>query len=219
MIRKINYYGNPFIGLFFYTDDRYTLVPRNIQDKFMEDIKCLNTDIVKASISECELLGIFIEGNKNGIILPYQSTDEERQFLKKLGYEYYVLKDRHNAIGNNLVVNDKGGIVSPNINRKEVKYMEDILDVELVPMKILGYSAVGGLCVATNKGFIVHNDVDDETIKQLKTIFSVNGINTTVNMGNTFVSLGAVANDNCCLLGSDTSGFEAQRVSEGLDLI
>jgi len=219
MIRKINYYGNPFIGLFIYTDDRHTFVPKNMPDRYIDSMIDLETEVIKTNIAGCELLGVYVEGNSKGVILPYQTTEAESAVFKDLGYDCYILNDKHNAIGNNLAVNDKGGIINPNINRKEIKKLEEVLGVELIPMKILNYDAVGTLCVVTNKGFIVHNDVDEETIRKLKQIFKVDGINATVNMGSPLVSLGVIANDKGCILGSETTGFEVQRISEGLGLL
>ncbi len=219
MVVQLHHYGNSNIGLFFYTDNKYTFVPPNVQEKNLPRISKLGTEIVKTTLADCDLIGVYMTGNSRGVILPYHVTDEEVRLIHELGYEYYVVEDKHNAIGNNLVVNDRRGIVNPHIPKSEIKNMEDVLGVELVSREILGYEAVGTVVLATNKGFIVHNDADEDLLNELKEIFGVPGLNVTVNMGSPFVRLGVIANDRGCILGMETSGIELQRITEALDLV
>ena len=219
MITKTSYYGNPFVGLYVYSDNNFTFVPVNFQDKHFKDMSVLKTEVMKATMAGCELLGLYMDGNSSGVILPYLAEEKEVHMLKQLGYNIYISQDKNNAIGNNLAVNDKGGIVNPDIPANEIKNMQDVLGVELVPMTVMGYETVGTVCKVTNKGFIVHNDADDDCLAKLEKIFGVKGINATVNMGSPLVRLGVVANDKGIVMGENTSGVEVQRVSEGLDIM
>ncbi len=217
---RISYYGNPWIGMFIKTNDRFTILPvdsmKKVDDAVAESLK---TEIIKTSISDSNLLGIYVAMNSNGVILPNVVTEKEVSQMKKLGLNTYISNDRNNANGNNIAVNDFGGIVNPYVDEKEKKNMEDVLGVELHKMTVAGFSTVGSACMATNSGYFSHFKTSTKEMDEMKDIFKVYGNKGTVNMGTGFVSYGIVVNKNGYLAGDSTSAFEIGRAQEALGLI
>ena len=78
-----------------------------------------------------------------------------------------ILDTKHNALGNLISVNDKGGIVSPIIEKKYIKEIEDVLDIEVIQKKIAGYYQVGAVMKANNTGCIIHPETEEEDVKQI----------------------------------------------------
>ena len=218
-MRKCDYFGNEWIGMFVKTNDEITLFPVDVLKKFEEKAEFLKTKPVKISVGESNLLGVYTAMNNSGIVLPNVAIKEEVSKIKKLGLNVYKSKSSHNAHGNNIAVNDKGGIINEGVSASERKKMEDALGVELVPMRIGEYVTVGSACIATNRGFLVHYKATDANIKSLKKIFKVSGDRGTVNTGVGFVSYGVVANGKGYIAGSRTTAFEMGRVVDALGFI
>ena len=219
-MRKTTYFGNPWIGMFIKTNDETTMLPVDSMkklEKIVEDN--LKTEVVKVSVADSNLLGIYLAMNSNGIVLPNVARQDEIAVMRKCGLNVHVSRDKHNANGNNIAVNDKGGIMNPGISRKEAKAMEDVLGVELVPMTVAGYSTVGSSCIATNTGFLAHYRVKEDEMKDIKDALKVEGNKGTANTGTGFVSYGIVVNKNGYVAGENTTAFELGRLEEALGLI
>jgi translation initiation factor 6 len=217
---KTSYFGNPWIGMFIKTNDRTTLVPIDSMEKFDVAVReSLKTETIKIGISDSNLIGVYVAMNSSGIILPNIVAEREVELIRKSGLNVHVSAERHNAHGNNIAVNDKGGIINHNVERHEAQKMEDVLGVELVPMSVAGFSTVGSAVLATNEGFLAHFKAAEEEMAALSQALKVSGRKGTVNTGTGFVGYGAVVNRNGYIVGEDTTPFEIGRLEEALGLI
>ena len=220
MMRQVSYFGNPWLGMFISTNDTHTLVPidsmKRVEDAVIEGLR---TEIIKVAAGDSNLLGVYIVMNSNGIVLPNIMRDAEVDIIKSTKLNVLLSDEKNNAHGNNIAVNNKGGIINPNISHEERKRMEDTLGVELVPMTVAGYSTLGSLCLATDSGFLTHYKASDDEMADIKSILKVPGNKGTVNTGTGFVSFGAKANRNGYIVGEATTAFEMGRIEEALGLI
>ena len=220
MMRQISYFGNPWLGMFISTNDTHTLIPIDSMKKVEDAInEGLRTEIIKVSAGDSNLLGVYVAMNSNGIVLPNIMRDAEIETVKCTGLNVLLSQEKNNAHGNNIAVNNKGGIINPNISHEERKKMEDTLGVELVPMTVAGYSTLGSLCLATDSGFLTHFKASDDEMADIQGILKVPGNKGTVNTGTGFVSFGARANKNGYIVGEATTAFEMGRIEEALGLI
>ncbi|MFN7991080.1 MAG: translation initiation factor IF-6 [Candidatus Micrarchaeia archaeon] len=219
-MRKTSYFGNPWIGMFVRTNDRTSVLPVDSMKKFEDAVaETLKTEIIKVGMGDSNLLGVYIAMNSSGCVLPNVARDAEVSELRKAGLNVYVSRDKHNANGNNIAANDKGGIINPNVDPSEAKAIGDALGVELVPMSIAGFTTVGSACIAANTGFLAHFKASSEEMDLLRDALKVPGNKGTVNTGTGFVSYGAAVNRNGYLVGEDTTAFEVGRLEEALGLI
>jgi translation initiation factor 6 len=126
------------------------------------------------------------------------------------------LKSKYTAIGNLILANDKGAIVS-NLFKGEVD--QDIIDTLGVPlqsMSIGGFIQVGSMMVATNAGAIVHPKASDAEINSVSEILQVEAEPATVNGGSPFISSGIIANFSSVIVGNLTTGPELIMISRAL---
>ncbi len=217
-MRTTAYQGNDWLGMFATTNNKHTIIPIDSNENFKIAIQeNLRTVCIPTTIGNTNLTGSYIAMNSNGLVLPNIATKEEAEHLKKqTGLNVYINKDDHNANGNNIVVNDKGGLVNTHVERKEIEKLSDALGVELVPMKISGYSTVGSSVLANNRGFLLNFRATEEEVKEISGILKVKGGRGTINMGAGFVSVGTIANDHSYVVGNITSAFEMGRIEECL---
>ena len=212
---KISYFKNPFIGIFLSVTENYAVLPTDAQKNLLEACKeILRVEPIKASISiGSTLLGIYIRGNSNGIILPSDSTDEEISIFKKIGLNVLVVDSIHTAMGNLIAANDRAAVVNENLKeyRKEI---EDCLNVEVFETKILP----GPNMVITNRGLLLNSDFEAD-LKNFEEIFKVKGNIGTANFGTPFVGICIVANSKGFIVGEKTSGYEMGRIEDALGFL
>lgn len=214
------YFGNPWIGIYAKTNDKIALIPKEASEKF-EQIVAQNLDVQihKTCINGSNILGIYIVINSNGIILPSFVQEQELKEIKKTGLNVYVSDEKLNAHGNNIVANDKGGIINPYVPNHEKKKMEDALGVELVGSLVAGYSTVGSSCLANNNGFLAHFNTSDDDMKIIEDALKVRGNRGSINFGTGFIPLGVLVNNKSYVAGEKTTAFEVGNIEASFGFV
>ncbi|MEK6982236.1 MAG: translation initiation factor IF-6 [Candidatus Micrarchaeota archaeon] len=219
-MKLCTYFGNPWIGIYAKTNDKIALIPKDANEKFEQIIaENLKVEVHKALINGSNILGIYTSMNSNGIILPSFVHEEELKDIKKTGLNICVSSENRNAHGNNIVANDKGGIINPYVPNHEKKKMEDALGIELVGALASGYSTVGSACLATNKGFLTHFNTTDEEMKIIEDALKTKGNRGSVNFGTGFIPLGAIVNNHGYIAGEKTTAFELGNIEASFGFV
>ncbi len=220
MIIQLDFFGDPNVGLFGKANDDFCLIGKDIPTKKIR--KALKVKVYKLTLLHTSLIGLFCALNSNGIIVPALVADEEIEKLRKICREFSInlciLKSKYTALGNLIVCNDEGAIISKVFTRKQKELIEDCLGVETVFGKIAGLNIVGSCCFATNKGCLIHRDAKESEIKKVEKVLKVECAIGTVNSGSPFISSGLIANSNGAIIGSRTTGYELSRIMEALKL-
>jgi len=209
-IIKYDVYSGPNIGIYTKVNNQFVFVPNGFAKTKAENLaNYLQTDYLTISIANTRLLGILTVLNNHGMLLPNTCSQGEIDHLKKhTDLNIKLLDVKYNALGNMICVNDKGGIVSPTIDKKYVKEIEDVLDIEVIQKKIAGFYQVGAVMSATSNGGIIHPLTDEDDVSTFSNILGVKIEPATINGGIPFVSSGILANDNAIVVGTLTNGHE-----------
>ena len=209
-IIKYDVYSGPNIGIYTKVNNQFVFVPNGFAKTKAENLaNYLQTDYLTISIANTRLLGILTVLNNHGMLLPNTCSQGEIDHLKKhTDLNIKLLDVKYNALGNMICVNDKGGIVSPTIDKKYVKEIEDTLDIEVLQKKIAGFYQVGAVMSATTNGGIIHPLTDEDDVNTFSNILGVKIEPATINGGIPFVSSGILANDNAIVVGTLTNGPE-----------
>ena len=209
-IIKYDVYSGPNIGIYTKVNNQFVFVPNGFAKTKAENLaNYLQTDYLTISIANTRLLGILAVLNNHGMLLPNTCSQEEIDHLKKhTDLNIKLLDVKYNALGNLICVNDKGGIVSPTIDKKYVKEIEDVLDIEVIQKKIAGFYQVGAVMSATSNGGIIHPLTDEDDVSTFSNILGVKIEPATINGGIPFVSSGILANGNAIVVGTLTNGPE-----------
>ncbi len=209
-IIKYDIYRNPNIGIYTKANNDFVFIPRGFAQTKTENLaKYLQTDYLITSIANTRLLGILMVLNNHGILLPKTCSQEEIKNLKKgTDLNIKILDAKHNALGNLICANDKGGIISPVIDKEHLREIEDVLDIEVLQKKIAGYNQVGAIMTATNQGGVIHPEADEKDISVFSNILGINIEPATINGGIPYLSSGILANSNAVVVGTLTSGPE-----------
>ncbi len=211
---RTNFNGDPNIGLYGFASDSYCLLgnhPKHAQK--MEEM--LKVKISAVQMAGTELVGIFAAGNSNGILISKIADARELKEIKKaLGINVLVIKAKATAIGNLVLCNDKGCIISAKLKRYG-KDIAEILNCETAVGKVAGLHIVGSTAVATNKGCLCHREAGEEELKLIEEIMKMKADIGSIG-GSPFVKAGVIANSSGIVVSEEASGPEMQRIDEVL---
>jgi len=209
-IIKYDVYSGPNIGIFTSVNDKFVFIPNGFAKTKAENLaRYLQTEYLMTPVANTRLLGILMVLNNHGILLPKTSSPDEIANLRKCtDLNVKILDTKYNALGNLICVNDKGGVISPIIEKEFIKEIEDTLDIEVIQKKVAGFHQVGAVMEANNLGGIIHPEADEEDIKNFSNVLGVNLEPATINGGIPFVSSGMLANSNAVVVGNLTNGPE-----------
>lgn len=221
---QTDFLGDPNIGLFMKASDRLLLTGCQMEDKKLRQAEeALGVKAVRTGIVNSEVVGIFCAMNSNGVLLPNIALDSEVAAIKKatkeMGMNVEVLDSNFTAIGNVILCNDKGAVLSRVLTRRDMKVVEGCLGVECDYETVAGLESVGSCGIATNRGCILHRDASEEELDTIQDILKVDTDIGTANFGSPFIGSCAIANGNGVVAGISTTGFEITRIMESLKLI
>ncbi len=211
--------GSDYIGAFATTTDRYTFVPFGMPAKLIAMIHdVLKTECVSIGINGTDLIGLFSRANSNGILMSNIASAEDVALIKGLGLGINVgiLESSINAIGNAVLANDRIAIVDVEYDDGEAKQIGDVLGVEVVKNEIGGFKTVGATNILTNGGCVINNRGSDSDKRMLDKMTGFDSVRTTANTGSLIIGLASLANSKGLLVGSNTTGFEMERMLQAL---
>jgi len=209
----MNFNGDPNLGLYGFATDRFCLVGCDLTNK----IKSLDVPIFTTTMLSTEFVGIFSAGNSSGVVVPDIIETHELNHLKtvlsKIGVSVLVLESRFTALGNLILMNDNGIILSELLkeNKKEI---EEFFGLDCTVSTLAGLDIVGSLGIATNNGCLLAPQSRKKEIKTVEKYLGVEADIGTVNFGSPFPKSGLIVNKNGYVVSPLSSGPELQRIEE-----
>ncbi len=212
---KVAVNGNPLIGLYAKVSEDYAVVGVN-HEPLIEAIKSrLEVEVIVTKIAGSELVGAMMALNSRGAVVSDQILSGELKELEKK-LDVLVVETPMTCFGNNLLINDRGGIANPEMDSSILEKVADFLGIELVKGTVGGIKTVGMAAVITNKGGLANPNINEWEVKRLEEVAGVEVLTGTVNFGTDMVGSGVVANSKGYVVGRDTTGFELGVVEEAL---
>ncbi len=203
----------PFIGAFAFCTDKFAVFPMGIS--FDEGTaESLGVPLAKMSVSASPLLGIFLAGNSNGIICPDAFRLEDGN-----GFGVDYIPGKLTALGNLVLANDHGAIVSPDFPDETIGVISNRLGVPVERGTVANFNNVGAVGVATNNGVLLHPNVTESEIEHVQKVLGVQADVGTACSGLEFLGLCVLANSRGALAGTTTTGPELGRIESSLGFL
>ena len=222
-IARINFGGDPNIGLFGFATEKYCLLGIESKKICSKASRVLAVPAYNCRILGTELFGIFSAGNSSGIVIPGIADDDEAEHLKKLsekifGEERLLILDTKFAIGNMVLMNDNGMILSP-LLRSHKKTLERFFGIPCAVSTIAKLNVVGSLAIATNTGCLIHPKARTQEICFIEKVLGVPVDMGTVSYGSPFPGSGVIANSHGFVVSEQSTGFEAGQIDKALGFV
>ena len=215
-IYKYDIYKSPNLGLFCRANNTTLILPFGFAETKMTKLRSYLEveNVIFTSIGGTRLIGATAVMNNKGILLSSFSSDEEIEVMKRstqLNVER--LSSRFTAVGNLILANDNGALVSPIFKGEIDKQVQDVLGVPVITCTVAGYYQIGSMIVATDTGAAVHPKASEEELATIAETLKVETEPVTVNGGIPYLSSGLLANSKSVIVGSLTSGPELIMIS------
>lgn len=202
------------IGVFSRLTNSYCLVAIGGSENFYSVFESELQDvipIVHTSINGCRIIGRLTAGNKNGLLVPSTTTDQELQHLRNSLPDTVAIQrieERLSALGNVIACNDHVALVHPDIDRETEEIISDVLKVEVFRQTVANNVLCGSYVALTNQGGLVHPRTSIEDQNELSSLLQVPLVAGTVNRGSDHIGGGLVVNDWAAFAGFDTTSTE-----------
>lgn len=167
--------------------------------------------IVHSTIAGTRIIGRMTAGNRRGLLVPTQTTDQELQHLRNSlpdTVKIQRVEERLSALGNVVCCNDYVALVHPDIERETEELIADVLGVEVFRQTVASNVLVGSYATITNQGGLVHPSTSIQDQDELSSLLQIPIVAGSVNRGSPVIGSGMVANDWLSVVGMDTTAPE-----------
>ncbi|KAK3592261.1 hypothetical protein CHS0354_038681 [Potamilus streckersoni] len=214
MAVRAQFEGQNDVGVFAKLTNAYCLVAIGGSENFYSVFEGDLADtipVIHASLAGCRIIGRMCVGNRNGLLVPISTTDQELQHIRNAlpeSVKVQRIEERLSALGNVIACNDYVALVHPDIDKETEEIITDTLNVEVFRQTIADNVLVGSYCALSNQGGLVHPKTKIEDQDELSSLLQVPLVAGTVNRGSDVVGAGLVVNDWIAFCGLDTTSTE-----------
>ena len=201
--------------------DRLLLTANALDRKARRFEQTLGTTHFKIRLGECHLTSPFFAGNRSGILASRFVEDKILEALRSRSNSQpvHTLETKLTAIGNLILANDKGVLVTPMLSSSHLRVVGDALDAEVEKGTLGEAPYVGSLATVNNHGGIVTPFATDEEIQRLEDLLRIEVHRGTINSGTAFIASGLVATDKGAVAGKLTDGKELMTITRALKVL
>jgi translation initiation factor 6 len=219
LFKRLDPFGNPNVGVYVRATSTHLFVPPGLTDLNRGDLEAaLGFPAVITMVGGSELIGSLVAANRHGAVVADFASDKDVEVFTRAGLQVARLEaTRLNAAGNNILANDHGAVVHPDLSAASIKAIESALDVPVHRGLIAGLPTVGTAAFATNRGVLTHPLATEAELAFLRKSLKAPARIGTVNHGHGLVGAGLSANQNGAACGSRTTGIELGRIDEALN--
>ncbi|XP_068598533.1 eukaryotic translation initiation factor 6 [Brachionichthys hirsutus] len=214
MAVRASFEKNNEIGCFAKLTNAYCLVGVGGSENFysvFEGELSETIPVVHASIAGCRIIGRMCVGNRHGLLVPNNTTDQELQHIRNCLPDTVRLQrveERLSALGNGIACNDYVALIHPDLDRETEEILADTLKVEVFRQTVADQVLVGSYSTISNQGGLVHPRTSIEEQEELSCLLQVPLVAGTVNRGSDVIAGGLVVNDWCAFCGLETTSTE-----------
>jgi translation initiation factor 6 len=210
--------GSPYLGVYFRAGESHAVAPPTAPGPIERELeRVLGVRVVRTNIADSEVVGALVALNSHGVLVGDDLDPAERRALESIA-PVAVVRQRLNAMGNNVLANDAGALVHPEFSDQAVDAIGRALAVPARRATLAGLGTVGMAGLATNRGVVVHPKTTEKEAAVVAEVLKVPVHRSTANFGVPIVGACVVANSRGLVIGRPTTPVEIVHLQEGLQV-
>lgn len=213
MISKLDFEGTPYIGAYGLCTDSLTVLRPHLGKKAQKVKDVLQTPVVETTVGRSSLVGVLSAANSSCVVVPYFADEKELEHIQAVT-NIAVYPEKHTALGNLVLANDKACIISPVLDRT---FFQDALNTEVVSAKLGDFLTVGAVGVVTNSAGVLHPSLTKEDVEFVEEVLQISCDTATANKGVGYLRVCLLANSHGAVAGLETTGPELFRIEDILE--
>jgi len=220
MAVRVAFENNNEVGVFSMLTNTYCLIAIGGSENFYSVFEGELSEVipvVHTSIAGCRIIGRMCVGNRHGLLVPNNTTDQELQHIRNSlpdSVKIQRVEERLSALGNVIACNDYVALVHPDLDRETEEIIADTLKVEVFRQTVADNVLVGSYSTLSNQGGLVHPRTSIQDQEELSSLLQVPIAAGTVNRGSDVIGAGMVVNDWCAFCGLDTTATEVSFIEK-----
>jgi len=170
-IYQTEFFGNTTLGLLGVCTENVCYLPPEVPQKQIERIsQALEVCVQKQVLFNSFLVGLFAASNSKYFFVPGEVSDKELSCIKDK--KVIRINGVFNTIGNLMLCNDHGCVLSPYLKLKKAYFHEELgLKSSISTISDLPFPGIGAY--ATNTGCIVHQKCLDSELEIIQKALGV----------------------------------------------
>ena len=212
----LSFDGIDNIGLYVFVTDSFALVGMEVYEKYSEELKELfKVPVIKMTIAGTSLIGVFVAGTKDKILVPSIAFESELETLKENKIDFSVLDTKLTCLGNNMFCTEKLTFLNPDFSDKTQKKIQELLNTETLKTKLAEIKAIGSLVAINKNKLLTTYNLSDKELKLLED----QGFEVTtgsISMGSQYIKSGVLVNSNGLAVSKNSGGPELVNAEEAL---
>jgi len=219
-VSLMDFNGNSNIGIYMFANDKFCLLGPKVSESKKEEIeKTLGVPVYNITILNTDIVGIFISGNNDFLIMPEvfpKEFAEIEKICKKHNVKLVQISEVKNTFGNNICVGDEEILINQNFSKLFKDSLLEETDFKIIEIKSQKFDAIGSTAIYLNGKYFFSQDYKENEVEAIVDKISAVG---TINQGSNYISSGVVGNSVGVIIGVQSSTIEIQNIVESLDYI
>jgi len=216
-----NFNQSPTIGLYGFANDKFCLIGRGFRKKIKKMEEVLKVPCYEISILKSDLIGAFVNGNNDFLIVPELEDNELKELseiCKKHDVKLIIFPTKLNALGNNIVIGKKTILVNPEYSKEEIKMLKELTNYNIEPVAINEINAIGSVIKTNSKGALV-GFIAESMQDFLEHNLGLKVTLGSVLNGSPYVSAAVIVNSNGFIASENNTGIELGIIDEAFGFV
>lgn len=215
---KLSFESNPNIGTGIFVSNKLGLIGKSYEKRFKKELETLfGVPFYGITFTGTDLIGVFIAGNDDLIVIPDICFKEELETIKSICTSHkptlIVSEDKATALGNLILSGKEALLISEELSEKTEQMLKKYIKVKRANFS---NPLVGSLAAKNSTKAVASPALSEEETMQIEKAFKVQCIKMSVNFGNNFVSSGLVLNDSGYAIGEHSTSIEVYEIDNFL---